>query len=80
MADEILTGIHAVMAVLGHKPARVRQVYVNEKRQNNRLDTLIEKVDSLGCIKKNSGLVDCGSDSRSSNDRSTVDGPRAPPN
>ena len=44
MAEEILTGIHAVMAVLTQNPTRVRQVYVNEKRRNNRLDPLLEAV------------------------------------
>lgn len=42
MAEEILTGIHAVMAVLTHNPGRVSQLYVNEKRSNNRLDPLLE--------------------------------------
>ena len=44
MADEILTGIHAVMAVLTQNPGRVRQIYINKKRSNNRLDPLLEKV------------------------------------
>ena len=44
MAEEILTGIHAVMAVLIQNPERVQQVYVNEKRRNDRLDPLLEKV------------------------------------
>jgi 23S rRNA (guanosine2251-2'-O)-methyltransferase len=42
VAEEILTGIHAVMAVLTHNPGRVSQLYVNEKRRNNRLDPLLE--------------------------------------
>ena len=44
MAEEILTGIHAVMAVLTQNPGRVRQVYINEKRRNSRLDPLIQLV------------------------------------
>lgn len=44
MAEEILTGIHAVMAVLDQNPGRVRQVYVNENRRNNRLDPILESV------------------------------------
>lgn len=44
MAEEILTGIHAVQAVLTHSPARVRQVYINEVRKNNRLEPLLVAV------------------------------------
>jgi 23S rRNA (guanosine2251-2'-O)-methyltransferase len=44
MAEEILTGIHAVLAVLTQNPARVRQVYINEKRRNNRLEPILEAV------------------------------------
>ena len=44
MAEEILTGIHAVQAVLTHNPARVRQVYINEVRKNNRLEPLLVAV------------------------------------
>ncbi len=44
MANEILTGIHAVMAVLTHNPGRVEQIYVNKNRSNNRLDPLLDKV------------------------------------
>ena len=44
MAEEILIGIHAVMAVLEQNPGRVRQVYINEKRRNNRLDEILESV------------------------------------
>ena len=44
MADEILTGIHAVMAVLTQNPGRVQQIYINKKRSNNRLDPILEKV------------------------------------
>jgi 23S rRNA (guanosine2251-2'-O)-methyltransferase len=45
MADEVLTGTHAVSAVLEHNPARVRQVYINEKQTNNRLDRVIALAD-----------------------------------
>jgi 23S rRNA (guanosine2251-2'-O)-methyltransferase len=45
MADEVLTGIHAVSAVLEHNPARVRQVYINEKQANNRLDRVVALAD-----------------------------------
>jgi 23S rRNA (guanosine2251-2'-O)-methyltransferase len=44
MAEEILTGIHAVTAVLEQNPARVLQIYVNEKRRNNRLDPILEMI------------------------------------
>lgn len=44
MAEEILTGIHAVLAVLTQNPSRVRQVYINENRRNNRLEPLLEAV------------------------------------
>ena len=44
MAEEILTGIHAVQAVLTHNPSRVRQVYINEVRKNNRLEPLLVSV------------------------------------
>ncbi len=47
MSEEILTGIHAVYAVLTQNPGRVRQVYVNEKRRNNRLEPLLEVVEVL---------------------------------
>ena len=47
MAEEILTGIHAVTAVLTHNPGRVSQLYVNEKRRNNRLDPLLELANNL---------------------------------
>ena len=47
MADETLTGIHAVMAVLEHNPQRVRQVYIYDKRKNPRLESLLEKVGKL---------------------------------
>ncbi len=48
MPEEILTGIHAVSAVLSLNPGRVRQVYVNEKRRNARLEPLVEEVRQHG--------------------------------
>ena len=47
MAEEILTGIHAVAAVLSLNPGRVRQIYVNEKRGNKRLDPILQSVKGL---------------------------------
>jgi len=44
MAEEILTGIHAVTAVLSLNHGRVRQVYINEKRKNNRFDPVLQLV------------------------------------
>ena len=47
MAEELLTGIHAVTAVLQHNPARVSQIYITDKRRNNRLDPLLDLVGKL---------------------------------
>ncbi len=48
MTEEILTGIHTVSAVLSLNPGRVRQVYVNEKRRNDRLISVLRVVNELG--------------------------------
>jgi 23S rRNA (guanosine2251-2'-O)-methyltransferase len=42
MAEEILTGIHAVSAVLSLNPTRIRQIYIKEKQNNRRLEPIVE--------------------------------------
>lgn len=44
MPEEVLTGIHAVSAVLTLNPGRVLQIYANEKRRNARLEPILQLV------------------------------------
>lgn len=43
MPDDIVTGIHAVSAVLDHNPQRVLQLYVSGSSRNPRLEILLKQ-------------------------------------
>ena len=40
MSEELVTGIHAVSAVLEHNPSRVAQLYISGTSRNRRLDSI----------------------------------------
>ncbi|HBE92769.1 MAG TPA: 23S rRNA (guanosine(2251)-2'-O)-methyltransferase RlmB [Gammaproteobacteria bacterium] len=42
MSEELVTGIHAVAAVLEHNPGRIVQLYISNKSRNSRLDPLLQ--------------------------------------
>ena len=42
MAEELVTGIHAVSAVLDHNPGRIVQLYVANRRHGKRLEDILK--------------------------------------
>ncbi|OEY66769.1 23S rRNA (guanosine(2251)-2'-O)-methyltransferase RlmB [Marinobacter sp. X15-166B] len=48
MSDEFIFGWHAVEAVLKQEPARLQQVWIQTGRQDRRVKTITDELDSLG--------------------------------
>ncbi|WP_150912584.1 23S rRNA (guanosine(2251)-2'-O)-methyltransferase RlmB [Marinobacter halotolerans] len=48
MSDEFIFGWHAVEAVLKQEPARLQQVWIQTGRQDRRVQSVTETLDSLG--------------------------------
>ena len=47
MSDELIYGIHAVRALLQQNPARVKQLWIQEKKHDRQLNSLLQLAESL---------------------------------